>query len=95
MMFPSVIQVLQRDRNALARGAETGLGRLTTLVGASYFFVRTLFGIAAFTYAVFCQGSYGEGAARRRPFGFMHFYAQIETDQLPVLGTVLIRREEG
>ena len=43
MMFPSLIPMLHRDRNALA-----GLERLTTLVGAGYFFVRTLFGIAAF-----------------------------------------------
>ena len=48
MMPLSLVPMLQRYRNAVGRRGETRLGRLTTLVGASYFFVWTLFGIAAF-----------------------------------------------
>ena len=40
--------MLRRYRNAVDRRGETRLGRLTTLVGAGYFFVWTVFGVVAF-----------------------------------------------
>jgi predicted metal-binding membrane protein len=40
--------MLRRYRNAVDRRGETRLGPLTTLVGAGYFFVWTVFGVAAF-----------------------------------------------
>jgi predicted metal-binding membrane protein len=45
MMLPSLVPALWRYR-------EMGLGRLTALVGAGYFFVWTLFGVAAFALGV-------------------------------------------
>ena len=48
MMLPSLVPMLQRYRDSIGRTAETRLGRLTALVGAGYFFVWTVFGIAAF-----------------------------------------------
>jgi predicted metal-binding membrane protein len=48
MMLPSLVPMLRRYRNAVDRRGETRLGPLTTLVGAGYFFVWTLFGVAAF-----------------------------------------------
>src|ERR1035437_1962735 len=48
MMLPSLVPMLRRYRNAVGRRGETRLGRLTTLVGAGYFFVWTVFGVAAF-----------------------------------------------
>jgi predicted metal-binding membrane protein len=48
MMLPSLVPMLQRYRQAVGRTAEARLGRLTALVGGSYFFVWTLFGMAAF-----------------------------------------------
>jgi predicted metal-binding membrane protein len=48
MMLPSVVPMLWRYRQAVGRSGETRLGRLTTLVGAGYFFVWTLLGLAAF-----------------------------------------------
>jgi predicted metal-binding membrane protein len=48
MMLPSLAPMLLRYRQAVAGTAETRLGRLTMLVGAGYFFVWTLFGVAAF-----------------------------------------------
>ncbi len=53
MMLPSLVPMLWRYRQAVARnGHETRLGRLTALVGAGYFLVSTLFGMAAFPLGV-------------------------------------------
>jgi predicted metal-binding membrane protein len=52
MMLPSLVPMLRRYREAVGRSesmsGETRLGRLTALVGAGYFFVWALFGLAAF-----------------------------------------------
>ena len=48
MMLPSLMPMLWRYREAVGRTGETRLGRLTALVGAGYFFVWTVFGMAAF-----------------------------------------------
>jgi predicted metal-binding membrane protein len=45
MMLPSLVPMLWRYREAVGR---TRLGRLTMLVGVGYFFVWTVFGMAAF-----------------------------------------------
>jgi predicted metal-binding membrane protein len=52
MMLPSLVPMLWRYRQAVGRTGETGLGRLTALVGAGYFFVWTVFGMAAFPLGV-------------------------------------------
>ena len=44
--------MLRRYRKAVGRTGETRLGRLTTLVGAGYFFVWTVSGMAAFAVGV-------------------------------------------
>src|SRR6266446_5799578 len=50
MMLPSLVPMLWRYRQAVGR---TGcLGRLTALVGVGYFFVWTVFGMAAFPLGV-------------------------------------------
>jgi len=49
MMLPSLVPMLRRYRQAVGRTGETGLGRLTALVGVGYFFVWTVFGMAAFS----------------------------------------------
>jgi predicted metal-binding membrane protein len=48
MMLPSLIPMLWRYRQAIARAGETRLGRLTVLVGAGYFFVWAVIGMAVF-----------------------------------------------
>jgi predicted metal-binding membrane protein len=48
MMLPSLVPMLWRYRQAVGTTGETRLGRLTTLVGAGYFFVWTVFGVAAY-----------------------------------------------
>jgi predicted metal-binding membrane protein len=48
MMLPSLVPMLQRYRRAVGGAGEARLGRLTALVGVGYFFVWTLFGMAAF-----------------------------------------------
>jgi predicted metal-binding membrane protein len=48
MMLPSLVPMLCRYRQDVGRIGETRLGRLTALVGAGYFFVWTMFGMAAF-----------------------------------------------
>jgi predicted metal-binding membrane protein len=48
MMLPSLVAMLWRYREAVGRTRETPLGRLTALVGVAYFFVWTVFGMAAF-----------------------------------------------
>src|SRR5260370_37208218 len=52
MMLPSLVTMLWRYRQAVARTGDTRLGRLTALVGLGYFFVWTVFGMAAFPLGV-------------------------------------------
>jgi predicted metal-binding membrane protein len=52
MMLPSLVPMLWRYRQAVGRIGETRLGRLTALVGVGYFFVWTVFGMAAFPIGV-------------------------------------------
>jgi len=52
MMLPSLVPVLGRYRQAVGGPGETRLGRLTVLVGVGYFFVWTVFGMAAFPLGV-------------------------------------------
>ncbi len=58
MMLPSLVPMLRRYRQAVGNAHETGetgqprLGRLTALVGVGYFFVWTVFGMAAFPLGV-------------------------------------------
>ena len=52
MMLPSLVPMLWRYRQAVGTTSETRLGRLTALVGVGYFFVWTVFGMAAFPLGV-------------------------------------------
>ena len=52
MMLPSLVPMLRRYRQAVARTGETRAGRLTALVGAGYFSVWMVFGIAISPLAV-------------------------------------------
>jgi predicted metal-binding membrane protein len=52
MMLPSLVPMLWRYRQAVGRTSEARLGRLTVLVGVGYFFVWTVFGMAAFPLGV-------------------------------------------
>ena len=52
MMLPSLVPMLRRYREAVGRTGETRLGQLTALVGVGYFFVWTVFGMAAFPLGV-------------------------------------------
>jgi predicted metal-binding membrane protein len=52
MMLPSLVPMLWRYRRAVGRAGGTRLGRLTALVGAGYFLVWTVFGMAAFPLGV-------------------------------------------
>jgi predicted metal-binding membrane protein len=52
MMLPSLVPMLRRYRQAVAGTGETRLGRLTTVVGAGYFFVWTVFGVVVFPLGV-------------------------------------------
>jgi|RhiMetdeSRZDD1v2_1073273.scaffolds.fasta_scaffold02385_10 predicted metal-binding membrane protein len=60
MMLPSLVPMLRRYREAVlislspagGEGVVRGLGRLTALVGVGYFFVWTLFGMAAYPLGV-------------------------------------------
>jgi len=52
MMLPSLVPMLWRYRQAVGSTGETRLGRLTAIVGMGYFFVWTLFGMAAFPLGV-------------------------------------------
>ena len=52
MMLPSLVPMLCRYRAAVGGTADARLGRLTALVGAGYFCVWTLFGVAAFPLGV-------------------------------------------
>jgi predicted metal-binding membrane protein len=48
MMLPSLVPMLWRYRQAVGGTGEPRLGRLTALAGVGYFFVWTIFGMAAF-----------------------------------------------
>src|SRR6476660_8932229 len=48
MMLPSLVPMLWRYRQGVGRTGEARLGRLTALVSVGYFFVWTVFGMAAF-----------------------------------------------
>lgn len=52
MMLPCVVPMLRRYRQAVGRMGEARLGGLTALVGLGYFFVWTVFGMAAFPLGV-------------------------------------------
>jgi len=52
MMLPSLMPMLWRYRQTVGASGEERLGLLTTLVGAGYFFVWAVFGIAAFPLGV-------------------------------------------
>src|SRR5947209_7224756 len=52
MMLPSLVPMLWRYRRAVGRFGEARLDRLTTLVGVGYYFVWTVFGMAAFPLGV-------------------------------------------
>jgi predicted metal-binding membrane protein len=52
MMLPSLVPMLQRYRQDVAGTASAPLGPLTALVGAGYFFVWTVLGVAAFPFGV-------------------------------------------
>jgi predicted metal-binding membrane protein len=52
MMLPSLVPMLWRYRQAVGGADERRLGLLTALVGAGYFFVWTVFGLAAFPLGV-------------------------------------------
>jgi predicted metal-binding membrane protein len=52
MMFPSLVPMLRRYRQAVGPPGEARLGRLTALVGLGYFFVWTAFGMIAFPVGV-------------------------------------------
>ena len=52
MMLPSLVPMLWRYRQAVPKTGETRIGLLTALVGVGYFFVWTVFGIAAFALGV-------------------------------------------
>src|SRR5881396_3499047 len=52
MMLPSLVPMLWRYRQAVGRTGDTRLGWPTALVGAGYFFVWTVFGMAAFPLGV-------------------------------------------
>ena len=52
MMLPSLVPMLQRYRSAVGTSGEARLAWLTTVVGMGYFFVWTVFGMAAFPLGV-------------------------------------------
>jgi predicted metal-binding membrane protein len=52
MMLPSLVPMLWRYRQAVGRTGKSRLDRLTALVGVGYFFVWTVFGMAAFVLGV-------------------------------------------
>jgi predicted metal-binding membrane protein len=52
MMLPSLMPILWRYRQAVDRTSEPRLGQLTALVSVGYFFVWTVFGMAAFPLGV-------------------------------------------
>jgi predicted metal-binding membrane protein len=52
MMLPSLVPMLWRYRQAVGKTGEMWLGGLTALAGLGYFFVWTMFGLAAFPLGV-------------------------------------------
>ena len=52
MMLPSLVPMLWRYRQTVGSPDQTRLGRLTAVVGVGYFFVWTVFGMAAFPLGV-------------------------------------------
>jgi predicted metal-binding membrane protein len=52
MMLPSLVPMLRRYRQAVGGTGDRRLGRLTALAGVGYFFVWTVFGMAAFPLGV-------------------------------------------
>lgn len=52
MMLPALMPMLWRYRQAVGMKAEVRLGWLTALVGAGYFLVWTVFGMAAFSFGI-------------------------------------------
>ncbi len=52
MMLPSLVPMLRHYRHAVDRTGEARLGRLTALVGAGYFFIWAVLGLAAFPLGV-------------------------------------------
>src|SRR6059036_2476782 len=52
MMLPSLVPMLWRYRQAVGGTGETRLGRLSAIVGVGYFFVWTMFGMAAYPLGV-------------------------------------------
>ncbi|WP_242352283.1 MULTISPECIES: DUF2182 domain-containing protein [Anaeromyxobacter] len=52
MMLPSLVPMLRRYREAVGSTGEARLGLLTALVGAGYFFVWTVLGVAIFPLGV-------------------------------------------
>jgi predicted metal-binding membrane protein len=52
MMMPSLVPMLKRYQESVARAGETRLGLPTAIVGLAYFFVWTLFGLTAFPLGV-------------------------------------------
>jgi predicted metal-binding membrane protein len=52
MMLPSLMPMLWRYRQAVGREGETRLAGLTALVGAGYFVVWTVFGMASFALGI-------------------------------------------
>src|ERR1700722_16893554 len=52
MMLPSLVPMLWRCRQAVERRSDAPLGLLTGLAGLGYFFLWTLFGVAAFPLGV-------------------------------------------
>ena len=52
MMLPPLVPMLRRYREAVGRPADTRLNGLTALAGVGYFFVWTVFGMAAFPLGV-------------------------------------------
>jgi predicted metal-binding membrane protein len=62
MMLPSLVPMLRRYRQTIAGSGATHLGALTAIVGAGYFFVWTLFGMA-----IFPLGVASATAAMQRP----------------------------
>jgi predicted metal-binding membrane protein len=56
MMLPSLLPMLRSYRAAVGSAGQSRLGRLTVVVGVGYFFVWTLFGMAAFPLGVALAG---------------------------------------
>jgi predicted metal-binding membrane protein len=52
MMLPSLMPMLRRYRQTVGSSGATRLGTLTAVVGAGYFFVWTMFGVAIFPLGV-------------------------------------------